>query len=171
MESLKELLRVDHRRALEFFVTGLRDVSDREVDRQMLLYNASVLAHFAQVSTETHVELPTPASLSDVFDHFVCGRVLFHDSEMMEVAGAQCLLLAGFFENQMRARHSIRWYAQLGASYFGRAAERADSPPKTQLLEKMSCRFEEWRERHARLSRELRDQPYMLFPPRSPSAR
>ena len=53
MEPLQELFAVDQRRALEFFVTGLQDVSDPGVDRQELLYNASVLAHYAQVST-TH---------------------------------------------------------------------------------------------------------------------
>ena len=49
--------------------------------------------------------MPTPASLSEVFDAFVLDTSLVHDSTMMEAAGAQCLLLAGFFEDQMRARH------------------------------------------------------------------
>ena len=129
-----------------------------------LLYNASVLAHYAQVSTAAGTHLPAPANLTDVFDHFVCGRVLFHDSEMMETAGAQCLLLAGFFESQMRGRHNIGWYAELGAGYFSRAADRAESGPKTQVLDKMARRFEEWRRRQARLSRELRDQAYLLTP-------
>ena len=52
MEPLQELFAVDQRRALEFFVTGLQDVSDPGVDRQELLYNASVLAHYAQVSSD-----------------------------------------------------------------------------------------------------------------------
>ena len=176
MEPLKELLAIDHRRALEFFFAGLRDVSEGDVDGQELLYNASVLAHYAQVSTTTTVELPAPAGLTDVFDNFVCGQLLFHDSEMMETAGAQCLLLAGFFESQMRGRHSIGWYAQLGAGYFSRAADRADEGPKTEILEKMARRFEAWRQRQARLSRELRDQAYLLtsVPPRpapDPSSR
>ena len=34
-----------------------------------------------------------------------------------------CLLLAGFFEDQMRRRHSIRWYAEIGAGFY-----RRDSP-------------------------------------------
>ena len=87
-----------------------------------LLYNASVLAHYAQVSTQPDVDVPAPANLSAVFDHFVADTTLLHDSLMMETAGAQCLLLAGFFEDQMRRRHNIRWYAELGASFFSRAA-------------------------------------------------
>ena len=60
MESIGELLAVDERRALEFFVTGLQDVSDPKVDRQELLYNASVLAHYAQVSVRAELEMPAP---------------------------------------------------------------------------------------------------------------
>ena len=40
MERLRELLAVDHRQALEFFVLGLRDVCEPGVDREELLYNA-----------------------------------------------------------------------------------------------------------------------------------
>ncbi len=83
----------------------------------------------------------------------------------MEVAGAQCLLLAGFFEQQMRQRHSIRWYAQLGTGFFSRAAARETSSPKARLLSSIAKGFEAWRQRHERLSRELRDRQYLLtFP-------
>jgi hypothetical protein len=165
MDPLEELLASDHRQTLEFFFVGLRDVSESTVDRQELLYNASVLAHYAQVSTETAVECPVPASLSVVFDHFVADTTLLHDSQMMETAAAQCLLLAGFFEDQMRRRHNIRWYSELGAGFFSRAAAQESSPPKARLLNTLARRFEPWRQRHARLSRELRDRPYLLTPP------
>ena len=125
MDPLRELLATDHRQALEFFFLGLQDVSEPTVDRQELLYNASVLA--------------------------------------------QCLLLTGFFEDQMRRRHNIRWYAELGASFFSRAAVREHSPPKARLLDTIARRFEPWRQRHARLSRELREHPYVLIPPRPPT--
>jgi hypothetical protein len=83
---------------------------------------------------------------------------------MMETAGAQCLLLAGFFEGQMRMRHNIRWYATLGAGFFIRAASQESSPKKAQLLRAIARGFEPWRKRHARLGRELRDQAYLLRP-------
>ena len=79
-------------------------------------------APYAQVSTQPDVDLPAPANLSAVFDHLVSDTTLLHDSVMMETAGAQCLLLAGFFEDQMRRRHNVRWYAELGASLLSRAA-------------------------------------------------
>src|SRR6266852_8884963 len=166
MDPLRELVATDHRQTLEFFFVRLQDLSEPTVDRQELLYNASVLAHYAQVSTQADIDLPAPANLSAVFDHFVFDTTLLHDSLMMETAGAQCLLLAGFFEDQMRRRHNIRWYAELGASFFSRAALQEQSPPKAQLLDSIARRFEPWRQRYARLSRELRDQPYLLNPPR-----
>ncbi len=101
MDALRDLLATDQRRALEFFATGLSDVCEPGVDRQELLYNASVLAHFAQVSTCAQDDLPTPANLTVVFDNFVLGAELPQASQIMEAAGAQCLLLTGFFAEQM----------------------------------------------------------------------
>jgi hypothetical protein len=165
MGPLRELIAIDHRQALEFFVLRLQEVSEPTVDRGELLYNASLLAHYTQVSTQPDVDVPAPANLSAVFDHFVSNTTLRQDSLMMETAGAQCLLLAGFFEDQMRRRHNIRWYAKLGASFFRRAALHEPSPHKALLLDAIARRFEPWRQRHAQLSRELRDQPYLLTPP------
>jgi hypothetical protein len=170
MGPLGELLATDHRQALEFFFQRLKDVSGPSVDQQELLYNASVLAHYAQVSTRAEFELSAPANLSAVFDHFVFDTTLAHDRLMLETAGAQCLVLAGFFEDQMRRRHNIRWYAEIGATFLSRAAVREPSPHKAQLLDAIARRFEAWRQRHARLSRDLRDQPFLLTPSRPPTS-
>jgi hypothetical protein len=162
MDPLGELIGTNHREALQFFLLGLQDLSEPTVDRQELLYNASVLAHYAQVSTRADVDLPIPADLSAVFDNFVIDQTLLHDSLMLEIAGAQCLLLAGFFEDQMRRRHNIRWYAELGASFFSRAAVQEQSAVKARLFDTIARHFEPWRQRHAQLGRELRDRPYVL---------
>ena len=168
MGPLRELLAIDHRQTLEFFVLRLQDISEPTVDRQELLYNASLLAHYAQVSTQPDLDVPAPGNLSAVFDHFVADTTLL-DDRLMETAGAQCLLLAGFFEDQMRRRHNIRWYAELGASCFSRAALQERLLHKARVLDAIARRFELWRQRHAQLSRELRDQPYLLTPPRPPA--
>jgi hypothetical protein len=167
---LGELLEIDQRLALEFFVVRLQDLAEPTVDREELLYNASVLAHYAQVSTHSGVDVPPPVSLSVVFDRFVVGTSLRHDAVLMETAGAQCLLLAGFFEDQMRARHNIQWYARLGAGFFRQAAVQEPSAHKARLLDAIANGFEPWRQRHAQLSRELRDQRYLLFPPHPPTS-
>jgi hypothetical protein len=164
MDPLRELVATDHNQTLEFFFLGLQDLCDATVDRQELLYNASVLAHYAQVSTHADIDLPVPANLSVLFDNFVLDTTVLQDSLLLETAGAQCLLLAGFFEDQMRRRHNIRWYAELGASFFSRAAGQEQSPEKARLLDTIARRFEPWRQCHARLSRELRDQAYILRP-------
>jgi hypothetical protein len=169
MGSLRELLATDERQALQFFFERLKDVSGPAVDAQELTYNASVLAHYALVSTQTEIELSAPATLGNVFDHFVIDTTLVRDRQMMETAGAQCLVLAGFFEDQMRRRHNIRWYSQLGAGFFRRAAALEPSPHKARLLNALAGGFESWRARHARLSRDLRDQPFLLAPPGQPN--
>jgi len=168
MDPLGELVSTDHNQTLEFFLVGLQDLCEPTVDRQELLYNASVLAHYAQVSTHADADLPAPASLTALFDQFVLDTTLSQDSLLLETAGAQCLLLAGFFEDQMRRRHNIRWYAELGASFFSRAASREQSFDRARLLDSIARRFEPWRQCHARLSREFRQRPYVL-PPTSTS--
>jgi len=168
MGPLRELLATDDRQALEFFFQRLKDVSGPSVEQRELLYNASVLAHYAQVSTQAAVDLSAPANLGAVFDHFVVDSTMLDDRLMMEAAGAQCLVLAGFFEDQMRRRHNIRWYADLGASFFSRAAALERASEKARLLDAIARQFEAWRRRHARLSRDLRDQPYLLAAPAPP---
>jgi hypothetical protein len=168
MGPLRELLAIDQRQALEFFFERLKDVSGPAVDPQELLYNASLLAHYAQVSTRAGLELAAPATLSAVFDNYVVDSMPRQDRLLMETAGAQCLILAGFFEDQMRRRHNIRWYAQLGAGFFKQAAELEPSPHKAQLLDTVASGFEAWRQRHARLGRELRAQPFLIAPSSPP---
>jgi hypothetical protein len=68
----------------------------------------------------------------------------------------------------MRGRHNIRWYAELGASFFRPAALHEQLLEKARLLDAIARRFEPWRRRHAQLSRELREQPYLLTPPVPP---
>jgi hypothetical protein len=165
MEPLSELLATTDRDALEFFFVGLRDVCEPDVDRRELLYNASVLAHYAQVSTQAGLDVPAPAGLVDVFDRFVMDGSLRDDSTMLETAGTQCLLLAGFFERQMQRRHNIRWYSDLGSGFFRRAALLAPSRPRAELLDTVGRHFEPWRVRYARLSQDLRDHPYVIAPP------
>ena len=66
--------------ALRFFFEQLRDVIDHDrAPEPELLYNASVLAHYAQVSTHAATDLAAPANLSVIFDHFVADSTLVDD--------------------------------------------------------------------------------------------
>jgi len=62
----------------------------------------------------------------------------------------------------MRERHNIRWYSELGSGFFSQAAVHERSPRKARLLDAIARGFEPWRQRHALLSRALRDQSYLL---------
>src|SRR5262245_60902400 len=86
-------LAVTNGQALRFFFEHLRDASERDAPESEVLYNASVLAHFATTSTAS-LEFPgTPVSLAGVFNLFVMDRSQHADPEVMEAAGSQCLLL------------------------------------------------------------------------------
>jgi hypothetical protein len=167
-------LGVTGRQAFQFFFEHLRDVTDTtDPPANELLYNASVLAHFASTSTASADTFPaTPASLATVFDLFVMDRSLVRDPEIMEIAAAQCLLLTGFFQDQQKRRHQVEWYAGLGASFYASAAEAGRDPARARLMRTMARRFDFWRTHQHRLARELRDEAqftaYGMRPPVDP---
>jgi hypothetical protein len=163
MGSLDRLLSSDPRETLQFFFSWLRDVTSGElVDEQAMLYNASVLAHFASTSSSSCTSLPTPTSLVDVFDRFVLDTSMRDDPEMLEMAAGQCLLLTGFFGDQLQRRHNIAWYSQLGAGFYAAAAAQSRAAEHQRMMSHMAGRFEYWRGSHLKLSRELREQRYRL---------
>jgi hypothetical protein len=163
MGPLERLLATDPRATLQFFFSWLRDVtSGEDVDEQAVLYNASVLAHFASTSTATTIGLPTPTSLIDVFDRCVLDTSLRDDPQMLEMAGGQCLLLTGFFGDQLRRRHNIGWYSELGAGFYSAAAALSRAAAHRRMMSHMAERFDYWRGNHQKLSRELRELRYRL---------
>lgn len=154
--SSRSWLPVTTEQALRFFFETLRDVSEAtRPPTDELLYNASVLAHFATTSTASPEFPAAPADLMTVFDLFVLDRSRHDDPEIMEVAAAQCLLLTGFFHDQMKRRYNVDWYATLGIAFFAQAARRQTR--RAQMMERMSSRFEFWRRQQRRLAHELRD--------------
>jgi hypothetical protein len=167
-------LGVTSRQAFQFFFEHLRDVTNTaDTPTNELLYNASVLAHFATTSTASEDTFPaTPASLATVFNLFVMDRSMVRDPEVMEIAGAQCLLLTGFFQDQQKRRHQVDWYADLGMSFYSGAASAGRDPARSKLMETMARRFDFWRVHQYRLARELRDEAqfttYGIRPPAEP---
>ena len=137
-------LAVTQAQALRFFFERLRDVVDEdEASSAEVLYNASVLAHFATTSASATAPFPVcPTSLSTVFDLFVLDRSQHVDPEIMEAAAAQCLFLTGFFQDQLRRRHNLAWYASLGAGFYDSAAEYGTDRARSRMMERMAARFE-----------------------------
>jgi len=155
----RSTLAADERQTLQFFFEHLRDAVERtDAPADELLYNASILAHYALTST-TSLDFPrAPASLDMVFDVFVLDRSQQTDPEVMEAAGSLCLLLTGFFGAQLKHRHNLEWYAGLGASFYDRAAVYSAERRRREMMAAMAMRFTFWRRQQARLARELADQ-------------
>ena len=155
---------VTKEQALRFFFERLRDVTDTSsTPTNELLYNASMLAHFATTSTASAETFPaTPASLSTVFDVFVLDCSHHADPELAEAAAAQCLLLTGFFQDQQRHRHNVDWYASLGADFYASAAALAQDRTRAGMMQTMARKFGMWRACQHRLATELRDEPRLL---------
>jgi hypothetical protein len=162
----RQWLAVSNGQALQFFFERLKDVSeDTGASGAELLYNASVLAHFATTSTASTSAFPSsPAALDTVFDVFVLDRSQHRDPELMEAAASQCLILTGFFGGQLKRRHNVEWYASLGASFYDQAAQLGRDRERARMMSGMAARFEFWRRQQARLARELREQPLLLSP-------
>ena len=159
-----DVLAVSQQQALRFFFERLRDVSeDADPPTAELLYNASVLAHFATTSTASMTVFPaSPMGLSQLFEVFVLDRSQHADPQVMEAAAAQCLLLTGFFRDQLRDRHNIAWFAMLGAGFYDSASRLEGDRTWTRMMAQMAVRFDFWRRQMHRLAHELRDTPLLI---------
>lgn len=156
-------LATNERQALQFFFAHLREaVEHDEAPQNELLYNASVLAHYALTSTTSSDFPRAPLNLGTVFDVFVLDRSQHQDPEIMEAAGSQCLLLTGFFGAQLKQRHNVEWYASLGASFYDRAAVYGADRARRAMMAAMALRFGFWRRQQARLARELAEQAKLV---------
>jgi hypothetical protein len=155
-------LAVSQEQALRFFFEHLRDLNEHQASDRELLYNASVLAHFATTSAAS-TEFPgTPSTLDSVFRLFVLDQSQHTDPAIMEAAASQCLLLTGFFGAQLRGRHNVDWYASLGAGFYVRAAEHTRDNARAEMMRTMAVRFAFWRHQQGRLAEDLRDRALLL---------
>jgi hypothetical protein len=150
--------------ALRFFFERLKDVTElEEPPAGELLYNASVLAHFATTSVASEAQFPpSPVDLTAVFDLYVLDRSQHRDPEILEAGASQCLLLTGFFQDQQQRRHSVDWYASLGAAFYQRAAETGRDRTRSDMMDRMARHFGFWRRRQHRLAQELREAPRLV---------
>jgi hypothetical protein len=159
-------LAVSNAQALRFFYERLHDIVGEHVPDEEILYNASVLAHFATTSTISTTDFPSsPTTLSSVFDVFVLDRSQHADPDVMEAAASQCLMLTGFFQDQLRRRHNVDWYAALGADYYDVAAHLSKDLKRVRLLSRMAAHFEFWRHQQRQLAADLRDEPRLIRVP------
>lgn len=159
----RDLLAVDSITALNFFYGTLKEEAASEpVNASETAYVASVLASYAQTSRFDTASLPPLANLSEVFDMFVMRADVETDPSLLEIAGAQSLLLNGFFRDQMRARHNVEWYDQLGTAFYERAMHYAEERERKALFGRLAVHFTVWTAICNRLHRTLREQHLIL---------
>lgn len=164
---LRELLAVDQAQAFQFFVSGLQEVTKGEAQPKLLVYNASILAHYAMTSTRPTDDsslLGTPVDCLTIFDNFVLDRSGHQDPEIMEAIATQCLLLSGFFRKHLQARHNLDWYAAIGANWFDAAAHRFKDENRIKICLHMAATFGYWRQAYELLNRNFHDFPYLIKP-------
>lgn len=159
MGLFQEFLNVDKKTAFNFFLSGLKDVSDEKSDEEVL-YIAGVLAHYAQTSQFEIFGVPMLDGLSQVFDRFVMGEV--NDPNVLETAGSQTLLFAGFFRDQMQSRHNVKWYDSIGSSLYILASSCSKQKNKRILFERISESFPKWTLTCRDLNRYFRERRFLL---------
>ena len=165
MAEFQELLAVDELCNLKFFAQGLWEFAPTDiVSAQETRYVGSVLAHYSLTSCVSTDHMPTPTTLADIFDTFVLGNMAGVGHEMFETAGGQSLMLLGFFPNQMRRRHSLRWYTELGRTFYEKASAVCPNKKKSVLLKTISHNFPVWTTTCQRFHRHLIESRYLLPP-------
>lgn len=140
---LRELLKVDSADVLNLFYAGLKERTARQetISDAETMYVASILASYAQTSRYDPEFFPPFSSLSTVFDVFVVGCNGLRDPALLEIAGSQIILLAGFFRGQMRRRHNIDWYDGLGCAFYHKASIFSRNPKQAVIFKRMSRNF------------------------------
>ena len=162
MEPLGHVLSADSTGTLQFFFVKLAEITNAQhVDQRVRLYQASVLAHFASTSTSTPFGMPTPATLADVFDRFVL-HTPHGDAQLLEIAAGECLLMTGFFADQMDRRFNLEWYGRMGAGFYLGASTASRHPAHRRMMARMAEEFAYWRDVYHTLAHRLHDERYVL---------
>jgi hypothetical protein len=165
MGEMADLLKVDSLTAINFFFTNLKDHPKTRGGAQIhdeTRYVASVLAHYTHVSCDSQSDMPTPRNLVEVFDiTFMTKRPDMGDKTWEECA-AQILLLAGFFRFQMNWRHNVRWYDEIGESFYQKIAQLSKKKERREFFGRMAPRFPTWTSICADTSVKLRRERYLI---------
>lgn len=160
--DFQSLLAVNSDAALRFFHNELKGIVGLDARKDETLYVASVLASYAQTSRFGTDSLPVMANLSEVFDHFVASKSFMADPGTLEIAGVQTLLLAGFFRKQMKRRHNIDWYDQLGTSFFEQVSERSKEDSRQEFFSRFALHFPFWSMTCSELENYMRERRLLL---------
>ncbi len=158
MTMLEDLFGVDHSRTFNFFLSGLQKIVRGEPCNQML-YVANVLAHHAQ-TPRYNSEQVVFKDLGEMLSQAVFVEI--SDPEILQIYGSHIILLAGFFRDQVRHRHNVEWYDQLGQRFYYQVGQRAGSDKERDFFGGFADALPRWTSRCCYLSRYLREERLLL---------
>ncbi len=163
MGYMAELLEVSENQALEFFFKAIISEEYPEGSSKLeIKYIASIMAHYTQVSTVSSSHFPMSRNLGQIFDEFVLNTSVHTNPEIMEWAGAQTVILAGFFGSQMSRRNNLPYFEEVGRSFYIRASLFTKVKAKKELFERVSSHYPDWTKTLNSLSKTLRDNRYLI---------
>lgn len=165
------LLRLNPGEVLKFFFLELsKTESGRNLSHQETIHVASVLAHFAQVSTKAPASaLPPPESLSQIFYHLTLMDELsvatLKDPEIMRLGAVQSLFAVGFLSREARHPSELQWFISQGKAFYIRASVFSTSETDQRTYYQMSKNFVPWVRACRDIQQELRYMPFALDMP------
>jgi hypothetical protein len=164
----KKLLKLNSGEILKFFFLELSETeTGRNLSHHETLHVASVLAHFAQVSTTAPASsLPAPASLSQIFRqiHFLdeLSIATLKDAEILRMTAALALFAVGFLSREARKPSELQWFISQGRAFYVRASAFSTSETDQKTYYKMSRNFVAWARACRDIQRELRYMPFAI---------
>ena len=157
MDSIPLVQAVSVSDALRFFHSNIHDmISPERVAQDETLYVASILADYATANSSCPKSLPPLKNLAEVFDQFVMSGGEISDPEILEIGGAQTIFFNGFFRDQMRRRHNVQLFDDLGRSFYARASHHSRSRERQVFFDRMAHQLSFWTHTCRDLSRYLR---------------
>jgi len=166
--DLRELLQFNSSNTLQFFYTELRDTnSARELSQLEALHVASMLSHYAHVSTfAPAADMPPPAGVDEVAKRFTVLDALaagqLKDQETVRSAAVQCLFSLAFYRKWLEGRRQTEWLEDHGRAYYRHTSNLSTSDNDRKTFWLMSRNFVSWVRACQELQTDLRDRPFLL---------
>lgn len=161
--DFRELYGVNSNDAIRFFHSRLKEVATATViTPEEKAYVASVLANFTQTPVSNTDSSSLFSDPSEIFDRFVLKDGDQRNPRALEIAGAQSLLFNGFFRDQVRHRHNVKWYDKLGQAFYKRAGLYSEDRKSQEFFDRFSENFPPWTKTCCHLHRYIREERLIL---------
>jgi len=174
-QDFEDLYGVTEERVLNFWSSHLHEAMGTQRWSQISdstgVYLASVLGHFCLQPTD-RLEALSPdyspadtefrqfADLTQIAELMMRQLTSARNPAWMESAGAHILLYAGFFQEQHKVRHNIRFFASMGRECYLMAAVGK----RTKMMKQMAAGFDQYLFHLADMHRNLRESRYLIRP-------